>query len=301
MKLPRDVFIDTIFEQAKKDPSIVFLSADFGAPALDQWRDTLPKQFFHLGISEQNMVDVAAGLALSGKKVYIYAMIPFLTYRCLEQIKISLAATNLPATLVGVGSGFGYDDAGPTHYAVDDIACMRAIAGLEIWSPSDTATVEEVAKLTYQEPALRYVRLDRSFLPDCNSIGPRSSFERGARSLGGDNGDCKTLILSNGYMLKTALSIKNCCVWDIFRIRPISRETIRGLAIIYDRIFVLEEHFQSGGLGTEVLEVLSDMRVGTRVTRIGVPNGYRFENGGRDHLLKLSGLDPESVRRKIYD
>lgn len=164
--LPRDVFIDIIFDLAKKDKDIYFLSADLGAKALDRFRQELPSQFIHCGISEQNMIDVAAGLSQCGKKVYVYAMAPFVTYRCYEQIKVVIASMNLPVTIIGVGAGYSYDDAGPTHYAIEDISCMRVIPNIEILNPSDEKSTIQAAKVTYEKPKFRYIRIDRKYLPD---------------------------------------------------------------------------------------------------------------------------------------
>ena len=125
MEFQRDTFIKKIFDLAQKDSNIYFISADFGAPALDQFREKLPEQFIHAGISEQNMIDVAAGLSLAGNKVYVYAMAPFITLRCYEQLKCSLAMMDLPITVIAVGPGLGYADAVPTHYLTEDFACLR--------------------------------------------------------------------------------------------------------------------------------------------------------------------------------
>jgi len=171
MKFQRDILIDKIYEMALKDKDIYFISADLGAPALDRLRDDLPEQFIHAGISEQNMIDVAAGLALSGKKVYVYAMGPFITLRCLEQLKCSLAQMNLPVTVISVGLGLGYADAGPTHYITEDLACLRAIVNFEVYTPSDLSTVVELAELINKKPALRVLRLDRNAVEDIHTQG----------------------------------------------------------------------------------------------------------------------------------
>ena len=147
----RDVFIEEIFEAAKNDRDIFFVSADFGAPSLDKFREELPGQFVHSGISEQHMMDMAAGFALAGKKVYVYAMAPFITLRCLEQTKCSLALMDLPVTIIAVGVGLGYADAGPTHYATEDIACMRAIVGLEVVSPCDEMRIQAYESFVWNE------------------------------------------------------------------------------------------------------------------------------------------------------
>ena len=103
------------------------------------------------------MIDMAAGLALSGKKIYVYAMSPFITLRCLEQIKCSLAMMNLPVTVLSVGPGLGYADAGPTHYSNEDIACLRSIAGVQLYSASDSVVTKAIASLTLDNPKLRII------------------------------------------------------------------------------------------------------------------------------------------------
>ena len=171
----RDVFITEIHSAAQKSRDILFLSADFGAPALDKFRQEIPGQFFHCGISEQHMVDMAAGLALSGKHVYVYAMAPFVTLRCIEQIKCSLALMRLPVTILAVGVGLGYADAGPTHYVTEDLACMRSLVGVQVISPADAESTREIARLTLDNPELRVVRLERHALPGVYRSGEFNS------------------------------------------------------------------------------------------------------------------------------
>src|SRR5271154_4910458 len=153
--LPRAAFIDEVYLAAKSNPDIYFFTADLGAKALDRFRSDLPAQIIHGGISEQNVMDVAAGLAQNGKIVYVYAMAPFVTLRCYEQIKVAIASMFLPVTIIGNGVGYSYNDAGPTHYATEDISCMRALGGLEILTASDTETVLQTARLTYTKPSFR--------------------------------------------------------------------------------------------------------------------------------------------------
>ena len=129
-RLMRDAFIDEIYKSAISDKDIIFISADFGAAALDDFRENLPDQFIHAGISEQNMVDVSVGLALTGKKVFLYAMAPFITTRCYEQTKAVISSMRLPITLIAVGVGLGYDHATLTHFTTEDIAIMRALNGI---------------------------------------------------------------------------------------------------------------------------------------------------------------------------
>ena len=145
----RDVFIKEIIKSLESDKSIYFLSADFGAPALDELRERFPNNFLHCGISEQAMLDIASGLALDGKKVFVYAMAPFLSLRSIEQAKCGAGLMNLPICVISVGIGLGYADAGPTHYSTEDFACFRAIVGSSIYTPSDNFITKEIALNIY--------------------------------------------------------------------------------------------------------------------------------------------------------
>ncbi|KKN75029.1 hypothetical protein LCGC14_0385310 [marine sediment metagenome] len=153
----RDAFFSKLFKLAKEDDRIVVVTADCGAPALDQWREELPCQFINVGIAEQQMIALAAGLALEGKRPYCYAIAPFATLRCYEFIRVDVSLMNLPVVIVGVGAGLSYSEAGPTHHATEDIACMRALPNMKIASISSNGQIDEVLR----EEGPMYVRLDR--------------------------------------------------------------------------------------------------------------------------------------------
>ena len=302
--LPRDVFVNQIYEEALKNKDLYFLSADFGAQALDKFRDQLPHQFIHAGISVQNMVDIAAGLALNGKLAYIYAMIPFVTFRCYEQVKVALATMNLPVTVVGVGSGYSYDDAGPTHYATEDISCMRALGNIEILSPGDTQSTFEAAKLTFTKPAFRYIRLDRKFLPDIYQKGETRFLKDGICEI--DKGE-EICIITTGYMVQKVRQAKEILlkegiqigVIDLFRLKPIQGTLLSSIVSRYKGVMTVEEQFLSGGLGSAITEVLADERILLPVKRVGINDHYYLDNGGREYLHKLCKIDVQSIVEKI--
>lgn len=305
-ELPRDVFIDCVHQAAKRDKNIYFLSADLGAKALDRFRAEMNGQFIHAGICEQNMIDVAAGLALEGKIVYVYAMAPFVTLRCYEQIKVALASMALPVTIIGVGVGYSYDDAGPTHYATEDLSCMRALGGIEIVTPCDTQSVMVTAHATYTQPALRYVRLDRVFLPSVYLPNDTRFLADGMVEI--ERGD-QVCLITTGYMVHKALEVSKVLqaagyrvgVVDLYRIKPIDVSVLRAVVERYERIVTLEEHFLSGGLGSAVLEACADAGISRPFLRLGIPDQYRFENGGRDYLHRLVGLDVPSLTARIAE
>ena len=302
MEFQRDTFIKKIFDLAQKDSSIYFISADFGAPALDQFRENLPEQFIHAGISEQNMIDVAAGLSLAGNKVYVYAMAPFITLRCYEQLKCSLAMMDLPITVIAVGPGLGYADAGPTHYLTEDFACLRALVNCEVYSVSDSIMSKELAELTYQSPALRIIRLDRNSSPDIYSKY-KLDLKRGFSELySGDD----TCIVSYGYTLQKILKEydditngRKIGVIDFFKAKYVDLNECEKLFTKYKNIVTVEEQTLSGGLGSLVLEIISDLGMKNMVQRIGLEEKYYFENGGRDFLLEQFGLSANRIKSAI--
>ena len=299
MEFQRDTFIKKIFDLAQKDSNIYFISADFGAPALDQFREKLPEQFIHAGISEQNMIDVAAGLSLAGNKVYVYAMAPFITLRCYEQLKCSLAMMDLPITVIAVGPGLGYADAGPTHYLTEDFACLRALVNCEVYSVSDSIMSKELAELTYQDPALRIIRLDRNSSPDIYSKY-NLDLKRGFSELySGDD----TCIVSYGYTLQKILKDyddiangRKIGVIDFFKAKYVDLNECEKLFTKYKNIVTVEEQTLSGGLGSLVLEIISDLGMKNIVQRIGLEERYYFENGGRDFLLDQFGLSANRIK-----
>ena len=301
MRFQRDVIIDEIYDMARDDKDIYFLSADFGAPSLDRFREDLADQFLHVGISEQNMIGMAAGMAHSGKKVYVYAMGPFITLRCLEQLKCSLAQMNLPVTVISVGLGLGYADAGPTHYATEDLACLRSIVNCEVYTPSDTSTVVTLARLTNQKPAFRVLRLDRNSMK--RIYDNDFAIEQGVHEI-----HCgeRIAVFSCGYVLQRMwMSWAAVCdgasigLVDVFSNKPINLEGIKPLLEKYESIITVEEQCLTGGFGSAILEAISDLGMHNSVKRLGLAERYYFENGGRERLLDTFGLSTEAVSAVI--
>ncbi|MBN4067195.1 hypothetical protein JYU14_03830 [Simkania negevensis] len=302
--LPRDVFIDEIYHQAQQDKDVYFITADLGAQSLDRFRTELPNQFIHCGISEQTMIDVACGMAQNGKKVYCYAMACFATTRCYEQIKVALAVMDIPVTIVGVGVGYSYDNAGPTHYAIEDVSFMRCLGNIEIVTPVDTQTTRETARLTYNNPRLRYVRLDRKHLPDVYEQNDRSFITQGFVETDPGN---EYVIVTCGYMHQQARKVRTLLknhgldigIIDAYRVKPLDLEIVKTMLAKYNHIITFEEHFLSGGLGSIVAEVCADTGLLRQIHRIAIKDSYYCDNGGRDYLHSLSGLDTETVVNKI--
>ena len=180
-KFQRDEVIKIIYKAAQKNKKIFFLSADFGAPALDDFRLNLKNQFVHLGICEQNMIDFANGMALEGAKVYVYAMAPFLSVRCYEQHKTATCLMNTNVCSIVTGIGLSYANSGPTHYSTEDFACLRALPNSLIFTASDPSVAREIAKKTLKINKPTFIRLDRKSNNDFNSKVSSKEIDNGFR------------------------------------------------------------------------------------------------------------------------
>lgn len=301
----REAFWECVLRAARRDRDVVVVAADLGAPALDALRTELPEQLVHVGIAEQNAVSLGTGLALAGKNVFVFAIAPFVTLRCLEQIRVGQGIMGVPLTLVGLGVGFGYDDSGPTHHLVEELGIMRAIPGMTVHSVSDAALAAAVARRCCRERRPRYVRLDRQALPDLHRPGER--FAEGVVPLrpGGD-----AAIAATGFMVHTALAVAERLAARGLPVRVIEVHTfpvdeaalLRSLAGVA-RLVTLEEHVLAGGLGSAVAEIVLDRGIDLRLLRLGVPadKAYGAVFGGRELIHRSCGLDPASVEAAARD
>ena len=299
-QLMRDAVINEIYTAAQRDKDILFISADLGAKALDEFRENLPEQFIHAGISEQNMVDLASGLALSGKKVFLYAMAPFITARCYEQVKCVIASMNLPVTLIAVGVGLGYDHATLTHFTPEDIACMRALNGVEVLSPADAVSAGVLAVEAINNPKFRYIRLERQLQDPLYDDGFAELQGQGFAQLGEGT---DVIICACGYLVHKALKAREALlqhgfsagVLDLFRLKRVDGPALANVLAGYEAVLTVEEQLLEGGFGSIVAETLIDRGAMKPIKRLGLQDGFDVVNGDRDTLHDLYGIDTPHI------
>jgi len=301
----RDAFLSRVYELAKENPDIIVLSADMGAPALDKFRKHLASQFFSTGIAEQNTILIGAGLALEGKKVFALAIAPFITLRCYEQIRIELAAMNLPVTIVGVGAGFGYDDSGPTHHAVEDLSVLRILPNFTIHNATDNVMARAFVDLSCKMPGPNYVRLDRKILPIIYQ--EETDFSQGLSVLKESQ---DIYLIATGNMVHRALEVAEVLknhslkvgVIDIYTF-PINEKLLLEKIDGVKKVITIEEHTLPGGLGSAVAEILMDNNKFIPLKRIGLnlSKGYCYKYGGRENIQSLYGLDKKSLAKTILE
>ena len=278
----RDVFIQEVYHAAERDGNIMFLSADFGSPNLDIFRQNLPSQFVHCGISEQNMVNVAVGLALAGKKPFIYAMSPFFL-RAYEQLKMA-AMHGVPITVISVGAGLSYAGSGPTHYATEDIACYRTLVDTEVYTASTNNLSRALALQALVSKKMIVVRLERGESPELYDENYYPGDGYSILPHANDQQPC----VAAGYLVHW-LKMRGKNVIDLYRQKPISPHLVMKLGD-YAFVHCYEEQYAAGGMGAALMEALGDAGKKTRVIRHTLPDRAIYENGTRDNLLEFMWL-----------
>lgn len=302
----RDFFFQSLFDEAKKNRNVILITADTGAICHDKFKEELSKQYINIGIAEQDMIGVAAGLTMSGKIVYVYAITPFATMRCYEQIRVDLCCMELPVSIVGIGAGLDYSTLGATHHGTEDIALMRLLPAMEIYSPSDNLTAGILAKVDPQQDKPRYIRLDRTGFPAIYKDENDIDFSKGFSTLqqGKD-----LYIIATGRMVYKALEIAkklsaqsiSTGVIDLFRIKPFNEKMIWSVIKHAGHLVTLEEHFLTGGIGSLISGMLAVKEDTPLFKPIGIPDQFCKIYGEREYLQKAYGLDADSVEKSIKE
>ena len=300
-KFQRDEVIKTIYKAAQKNKKIFFLSADFGAPALDDFRLNLKNQFVHLGICEQNMIDFANGMALEGAKVYVYAMAPFLSARCYEQHKTATCLMNTNICSIVTGIGLSYANSGPTHYSTEDFACLRALSNAMIFTASDPSVAREIAKKTIKINKPTFIRLDRKSNNDFNSKVSSKEIDNGFRFLK-RNQNAKLAIISHGTIIERAIKAYNLLdkkmsskinIIDLIQSKPFPK-SLKSHLNTYKEILTIDEQTNVGSLGSLIKE-----NINKRIISLALPDKFIFENLGRDKLLDQNNLSVNNIINNI--
>lgn len=308
-KTMRDVFIERIYEQMKKDENIFFLCADFGSPKLDLIREEFKDRFINVGIAEQNLINIATGLALEGYTVYAYAIAPFLTMRAYEQIRVNLSLhaqlKEININLIGVGAGLSYDVSGPTHHCIEDISIMRTLPNIEVFSPSDWVLAQKFVDYSIKVKKPKYIRFDGKPLVQIYENIDDMELEKGFKEIRKGEDVC---LVSTGYMTHKALKVAEMLakeniavgVIDIFLIKPFKENLFFESIKQYRNLITIEEGFiNKGGLDSLISGILENNKSKIVLKRMGFGDSYTFEIGSRDYLHRLNNLDEDNIIKNV--
>jgi len=297
----RDSFIGTLCDRMATDDTIFFLAADLGAPALDRIRDEYPSRFINVGIAEQNLINVATGLALEGFSVYTYAIAPFITMRAYEQARVNLAVSSqirpVNVTMIGLGGGVSYVVSGPTHHCLEDLAIMRLLPNMSVYCPSDWVVAAQLVNHTLTTIGPKYIRFDGKALPALYADPAVVDLHKGFAQLAPGTDVC---LVSTGFMSHRALRVvqerPGVGVIDLFSLKPCDESALAAALAPYRHLITMEEAFiNNGGLDSLVTKVVREHELCCRQHPIGFNDRYVFELGSRDHLHTINNMDETAV------
>jgi transketolase len=301
----RETCLKTMYELAQKDERIFFIGSDLGVGVLKEFKQNIPARFFMEGVSEANIVGMAAGLAMDGQIVYINTIATFLTRRCFEQIAVDLCMHNVRVRLIASGGGLVYAPLGPTHLAIEDIAILRALPNMTILAPADAVEMKRLMPATVDHPGPIYIRVAKGYDPVVTAdTGP---FTIGKAVPMRDGEDA--LLLTTGVGLQVCLAAaeqlaKRGIRAGVLHLPTIKPLDVRAILAAFERVPVavsVEEHTLMGGLGSAIAESIceTDLLAGRRFKRIGIPDVFPDKYGDQNGLMKRYGISADNIVAQV--
>lgn len=303
----RNAFADELTTLAHADPRIILLSGDIGNRLFDPFKAQCPERFFNCGVAEQNMTGVAAGMAMSGLRPITYSITPFVTTRCIEQIKIDICYPNLPVVIVGVGAGLSYAGLGPTHHSCEDIAMLRCLPNMTILCPGDRWEVRACLRAAMAHDGPVYLRLGKKGEPAVHTDVPTMAMGDVIwiqRYTDMANSVCLAV---TGNMLPVAKEAVTLLEQDGYSMAMVSVPCVKPLNELFLQqafryfplVVTLEEHSVIGGFGSAVSEWLSRNPCVTQHLPLGLPDKFFHEAGEQEYFREQAGLTAPQIAHKI--
>lgn len=299
----RTAFVEEIIKLAEKDKNVWLLTGDLGFSVFDNFQKKFPDQYLNAGVAEQNLISIAAGLAMSGKKVFVYSISTFMTMRPLEQIRNDLCYQNLPVYLIGGGSTFSYSTFGCTHFALEDLGLMRILPNMAVMAPGDPLEVRALVQGMYQLNSPAYIRIAKKGEPIIHAPGDVIFLGKASKIC--DGKDVSILVctrqLSNASLAVSVLKKNNinCRLLSFHTIKPLDEQAIIKAAKETGGIITVEEHFKKGGLGTAVAETLALEGLSVPLVNIGIDDEFPRGSGSQEYFLKKYGLSSEGIVKAV--
>lgn len=302
----RNAFADEITQLAAADERVVMLSGDIGNRLFDKFKAQHPMRFFNCGVAEANMISMAAGMAMCGLRPVAYTITPFITARCLEQIRVDVCYHHQPVIIVGVGAGLAYASLGATHHSCEDIAMLRVLPHMKVICPGDELEARAALRAALQQEDPVYIRLGKKGEPIVHSDVPEFAIGKGIVMRQGTD----ICLLSVGNMLPNVLGAADLLaesgvsvqVVSLHTVKPLDENLLRDVFSRCRVVATVEEHSILGGLGSAVAEWLSDQTSPhARLIRIGTPDVFLHEAGDQGYARQQFGLDAAGIARRIRD
>lgn len=300
----RQIICEVLIESATKDKEIVVLCSDSrGSASLGAFAETLPSQFVEVGIAEQNLVSVAAGLANGGKRPFVASPACFLTTRSFEQVKVDVAYSGANVKLIGISGGISYGALGMTHHSAQDIAALSAVPGMRVYLPSDRHQTRKLFEVLVQDATPAYIRVGRNAVEDIYNADDTFVMDRATLLQQGKD----VAIIACGEMVRSALDAAallaadgiDAAVLDMFCVKPIDREAVVRAAQSTNLVLTVEEHSCYGGMGAMVSQIVA-AQCSTRVINLALPDEPVIA-GVSHEVLHHYGLDAAGIFQTIKE
>ncbi len=301
----RNAFANAFYDLARNDPRIYLVVADITAAAgVASFQKESPERFLNVGVAEQIMIGMCAGLALRGKIPFAYTIATFTAYRPFEQVRVDCAYQNLPVKIVGVGAGVTYSTLGSTHHAQEDVAIMSAVPNLTVLAPCDPAETALVTRECARLPGPVYLRLGKAGEPDLTARADpfqpgRIRFLRHGRDVCNlAYGPITRMGMDLAVRLERETGI-SCAVVSVYSLKPLDRDGIADVLARFPVVVVIEEHAPRGGLGSWTKAIAWDTRAHCQLLTYALEDKFHHVYGAHAELLRAHGLDPDRIFEEL--
>ncbi len=297
----RNTFSETLYQEALRNPDIYVVVADISpAGSMSKFSAQYPERFINVGVAEQSMIGICAGLALKGCQPFAYTIATFSLYRPFEMVRDDLCYQKLPVTVVGMGAGVIYSTLGGTHHTMEDIAVAGAIPHMQILAPCDPAECIEATRwCARQKSGPVYLRIGKAGEPDLTKgaepwvFGKLRYLRRGT----------EICIISYGVIMRMAVEIaerlaasgRSVSVASMHTMKPLDRDGIVAALQSHRHIIIIEEHVPQGGLAPQTKQIAWDIRAACRIDTFTLQDAFVHNYGSHDDLLAAHGLSPERI------
>jgi len=293
----RHIFVEKVQEYLRLNNNSYFLTADLGFKAFESLQAEFPDRFINTGVGENNTLGVASGMAMSGKKVFVYSIVPFLIFRNFEIIRNYISHNKLDVKLIGAGGGFSYGNQGISHNTFEDFAIMRTLPNFRIFSPGTRDEVSKCCNKIFNNPDPSYIRLGKAPLENykaIESVQDVGEFYKKGNDL---------LIISTGNLIDEVIKSANklhlksidCSVFSFYNIKPIKEELIIRILEKYSKIIVVEENVIIGGLNSIISEIKVKNELGCSIYPLALEDKVHNIIGDQDYLRKINKIDNKSI------
>jgi transketolase len=299
----RNAFADEMSKLAKEDSRVVLLSGDIGNKLFDNLKAVDEARFYNCGVAEANMMGVAAGMALSGLRPFVYTITPFTTTRCFEQIRVDVCYHHAPVVIVGTGSGLSYAELGPTHHSLEDVAILRTLPGMQVFAPCDSAELRAVLREVLHGDAPAYIRIGKKGEPAIHAQPPTL---RIGEAIVVRPGSDVALLCAGNMMWETLKAAEilaargvSAEVVSFHTVKPLDPDYLESAPDRFKLLATVEEHGRAGGFGSAVAEWF--VAHGRQVAQIsfGTDDAFMHEVGSQEYARRKFGLTRDNIAARV--